>query len=86
MKAIGHLYGGGSTASDSFGEGPGTVAGDELDRGLAFKPGGQAVRCAIWQQVDDFVRLKIDEDGAEDVALALRPVIDTQRYDRLDFR
>jgi hypothetical protein len=48
MKAIGHLHGSGSTASDSFGEGPSPVAGDELDRGLAFKPGGQTVRCAIW--------------------------------------
>src|ERR687897_68765 len=86
MKAISHLHCAWSSTSDSFGEGPGPITGDELESWLGFQPGGQSRSRSIRQQVDNFVRLEVDQDGAEYVSLPLRPVIHTQSHDRFDRR
>jgi hypothetical protein len=87
MKAICHLHCAGSRTSDGFREGPGPVAGDELEFRLGgVQPTGQRVGGAIGQQVDDFVCFQVDEDGAEDMPFSLRPVIYAESHNRFDFR
>jgi hypothetical protein len=71
MKAISHLHCAWSSTSESFGEGPRPITGDDFEFCLAFQPGGQGCSPTIRQQVYDLVRLEVDEDGAEDVSLPL---------------
>ena len=76
VPSIGDLSGIGCTFGGGLGVGRRTVAADQFDSGMSLEPrldgGGVAVR----QEIDDIIRLKVDDDGAVALSFAPGPVVD----------
>src|ERR671920_1754779 len=54
------------------------ITGDDADAAVVLKPVGQRRGAPVRQQVDDAMPLQVDENGSVGLALAQRPVVDTQ--------
>jgi hypothetical protein len=78
MKPIGHLHRLGCSRTGAYRIGTATVPDDDLHAGMLLQPGRQGFALPIREQIDRTPCLQIHQDGAVVMALAERPVVDTQ--------
>src|SRR5690348_6202507 len=78
MKAIRHLQGLRGPSAGSLGIGAAPVPDYDLHAGMLLQPGRQRLALSVGQQVDGAALFQIDEDRAIVMALAERPVVDTE--------
>ena len=69
------MDGTGRTAPTAVGVAGAPVAGDHLDTGVGLQPGGEAVRLAVGQQVNDGTAFQVHEDRAVALPSFPRPVV-----------
>jgi hypothetical protein len=76
VPSIGDLLGLGRGFSGGLGVGRRTVAADQLDTGMSFEPRPDGRGVAVGQEIDDIVRLEVDDDRAVALSFAPGPVVD----------
>jgi hypothetical protein len=75
MPTVRDVDGSGRATAPAIGVDRPPVARDHLDAGAIARPGSEAVRVPVGQEVDDGASLQIHEDGAVAVAAPPRPVV-----------
>ncbi len=72
----------GCPAPAAVGVGRTPVTGDHLHAGVGLQPGGEAVRLAVGQQVNDGMTLQVNEDRAVALAALPGPIVHTEHARR----
>ena len=78
VPAVGDLDRAGGALAGAFGVGAGPVPADHRGPGMSLQPALQGGGLPVREQVDDLPGGHVDQDGAVDVALAQREVVDAQ--------
>jgi hypothetical protein len=82
VKAIGHLDGVGGTLSGPLRIGSGPIPSDHADAGMGLQPEGAGLGLTIGPEGERPPPFEIDPHGPRGLALAIRPLVDTEHVRR----
>jgi hypothetical protein len=78
MPPVGNLNGIGSNLMCPFSVRTCSIAANELDSRMLLQPGAQRLGCALRQELNRAVVIKVDQDGAIGLAFAEGEIVDTK--------
>jgi hypothetical protein len=82
VKAIGHLDGVGGALSGPIRIGSGPIPSEHADAGMGLQPEGEGLGLTIGQEGERPPPFEIDQPSPLGLALAIRPIVDTEHVRR----
>jgi len=82
VKPVSNLNGIGRAGACAFGVDAATIPCDHFYAGLLLQPTAELPCRSPWQQIDDAVPIKVNQDGAVVLSLLPCPVVDAQMPNR----